>query len=388
MQSRLATAGCHVRDGTGCVTPPIHMTSTFDRNPEYKLESEFMYGRIGNPTRGLLEQTMADLEGGKRACAFGSGMAAAAAILQAMSPGDVVVMADDVYHGVMSLLRQVFIPWGLVVKTIDMTDARNVRVALEQERYSNAKKNVFVWMETPSNPLCKVSPLAAICSVARQFDAVSVVDSTWTTPVLTRPLEHGADLVLHSTTKYLGGHSDVIGGLVVGGVSERANYWMSRVALIQGCVGAVPSPFDCWLVLRGIRSLAARMRMHSENALIVAEALQADPRVHLVHYPGLPHHPQHSIAMEQMKGGFGGMLSFEVVGGANEALQVCSAVRLFRRATSLGGTESLIEHRRSIEPPGTTTPLALLRLSIGLESPADLVQDLTKALDTAVKPRN
>lgn len=368
--TRLAQAGCHPDAETGALTPPLHLATTFERDPDGGYARGYVYARWQNPTRRLLEETLAALEGdGAEAAAFASGMAAAHAVLQALRPGDHVLLPDDVYHGVRQLLREVLAPWGLAFSEVDQTDLEAVRAALRPETR-------LVWAETPSNPLTKVTDLAALAEIAHAAGALLLVDGTWTTPLLQRPLELGADLVLHSATKYLGGHSDVLLGALVarGGLPL-----MERVRLLQKTAGPNADPFACWLVLRGLRSLGARMPRHCANAQALAEALAGHPRVTAVHYPGLPTHPQHALAARQMTG-FGGMLSFEVEGGAEAALAVAARVRLFRRATSLGGTESLIEHRASIESQPSPTPPGLLRVSAGLEHPDDLVEDLLQAL--------
>jgi cystathionine gamma-synthase len=304
--------------------------------------------------------------------AFASASAATSAVFQALAPGDHVVAPTDAYFGTGKLLREVFGPWGLQTTFVDMTDLAAV------ERAVRAGTRL-VWAESPSNPLWKVSDLAAIGAIARAAGARFVVDNTTATPVLQSPFRHGADLVLHATTKYLGGHGDVLGGAVV--ARERGPL-LDRLRLLQTAGGAVPSPFDCWLVLRGIRTLPYRVRAQSEHALRVASFLASHPRVQAVHYPGLPSHQGHEIARRQMAM-FGGMLSVQVAGDADAAMAVAAKVRVFTRATSFGGTESLIEHRASIEGPGTTTPANLLRVSIGLEHPDDLIDDLGQALGGA-----
>ncbi len=291
------------------------------------------------------------------------------AVFQALRPGDHVVAPDDVYHGVTRLLRELMAPWGLAYTLVDMTDPQNVRAALRP-------RTRLVWVETPSNPLLKVTDIAAIAEIAHAAGALCACDNTWATPVLQRPLALGADLAVHATTKYLGGHSDVLGGAVV---AHEAGPLFERVRFIQGNGGAVPSPFDCWLVLRGVRTLAYRVRAHAEHAMRVAQFLQAQPQIERVHYPGLESHPGHAVAARQMRG-FGGMLSAELRGGEPAAMAMAARVRLFTRATSLGGTESLIEHRASVEGPESRTPPGLLRLSVGLEHPDDLIADLAQAL--------
>jgi cystathionine gamma-synthase len=274
-----------------------------------------------------------------------------------------------VYHGTARLLRQVFAPWGLETTFVDMTDLAQVQAAV-------CPATRLIWVETPSNPLLKVTDIAGVVAIARAAGAICVCDNTWATPVLQRPLDFGADLSMQATTKYLGGHGDVLGGVVV---SRLDDAYFRRLKQLQSDGGAVPSPFECWLTLRGIRTLPYRMRGHADNARKVADFLRAHPRVETVHYPGLAEHPGHTIAARQMTA-FGGMLSVQVRGGQAAAFAVAAHVRLFTRATSLGAPESLIEHRASIEGPETRTPANLLRLSIGLEHVDDLIADLAQAL--------
>jgi cystathionine gamma-synthase len=362
-------AGARVDPATGAVAPAIHPSTTFEREPDGSFPHGHVYARSSAPNRGALETCLAALEGGADAVAFASASAATSAVFQALGPGDRVVAPTDAYFGTGKLLREVFGPWGLQTTFVDMTDLAAV------ERAVRAGTRL-VWAESPSNPLWKVSDLAAIGAIARAAGARFVVDNTTATPVLQLPFRHGADLVLHATTKYLGGHGDVLGGAVV--ARERGPL-LDRLRLLQTAGGAVPSPFDCWLVLRGIRTLPYRVRAQSEHALRVARFLASHPRVQAVHYPGLPSHQGHEIARRQMAM-FGGMLSMQVAGDADAAMAVAAKVRVFTRATSFGGTESLIEHRASIEGPGTTTPANLLRVSIGLEHPDDLIDDLAQAL--------
>lgn len=369
-RTRLAQAGCRPDPQTAALTPPIHLATTFERPADGDYGDGLVYARWGNPTRNLFEQTLADLEAEHaEAAAFASGMAAATTVLQALRPGDHVLLPDDVYHGVRHLLQTTFADWGLAYSEVDQTDLDAVRNALRPETR-------LVWAETPSNPLVKISDIEALAALAHEAGALLLVDGTWTTPLLQRPLALGADLVLHSATKYLGGHSDVLLGALV---ARPGLALFERVRALQKGAGAVADPFGCWLVLRGMRSLGARMPLHCANAQALAEALVGHPAVEAVHYPGLPEHPGREIALRQMDG-FGGMLSFQVRGDDADALGVAARVRLFRRATSLGGTESLIEHRASIETPPSPTPPNLLRVSVGLEAAADLVEDMTGAL--------
>ena len=361
-------AGHSIDPTTGAVSTPIHLSTTFERDVDGSYPRGFMYTRNNNPNRQALEQAIAALEGGAVAAAFASGTGATMSIFQALAPGDHVLAHVDAYYGTTRLLREIFVGWGLEAEFIDMSDL----ASLQKTMRPNTK---LAWIETPTNPLLKIVDLAAVSEIVHQVGAICVCDNTWA-PVLQRPFEFGADLIVHSTTKYFGGHCDVAGGMVV---SKINNQFFQRIRTIQYCGGAVPSPFDCWLILRGMRTLPWRMRAHSENALKVAEFLARHARVAQVHYPGLTSHTAHEIARQQMSM-FGGMLSLEVNGGRDEAIAVSAQTKIFIRATSLGGVESLIEHRASIEGPETTSPENLLRLSIGLENADDLIADLDQAL--------
>jgi cystathionine gamma-synthase len=361
-------AGHAIDPATGAVAAPIHLSTTFQRDAEGGYPGGYSYGRSANPTRHALEQGLAALEGGEDAAAFGSGLAASSAVLQALAPGDHVIAPADVYHGMTKLLRDVFIRWGLEVSFIDMTNLDEISKAAQP-------RTKLIWVETPSNPRLKITDIARVVEVAHAAGAICACDNTWA-PIVQRPLDLGTDLVVHATTKYLGGHSDVTGGVVI---AKTKTEFFERVREIQTTCGAVPSPFDCWLILRGMRSLPWRMRAHSENAARVAAWLAAHPRVEAVHYPGLAAHAGHEIAARQMSG-FSGMLSFEVRGGREAALGVAARTEIFIRATSLGGVESLIEHRASIKGEDPRTPQGLLRLSVGLEHPDDLIEDLAQAL--------
>ncbi len=361
-------AGQSIDPATGAVSPPIHLSTTFERDVEGSYSRGFMYARNNNPNRQALEQGISALEGGTSAVAFASGSGATMSIFQALAPGDHVVAHVDAYYGTSRIVREIFLRWGLEADFIDMSNLSAVKKAIRA-------KTKLAWMETPSNPLLKIVDLKAVADVVHDAGAICVCDNTWA-PVLQRPFELGADLVLHSTTKYFGGHCDVLGGIVV---SKSEGEFFQRIHNIQYEGGAVPSPFDCWLILRGMRTLPWRMRAHSENAAKVATFLAQHRQVGRVHYPGLKSHPGHEIAAKQMSS-FGGMLSFEVKDGSDAAMSVAAKTKIFTRATSLGGVESLIEHRASIEGPGTTSPPGLLRLSIGLENADDLIEDLDHAL--------
>jgi cystathionine gamma-synthase len=365
-------AGRSVEPVTGAVSPPIHMSVTYERDADGRYSRGFSYSREGNPTRRALESCLAALEGGKEALAFSSGLAVLTAIVQGLEPGDHILAPEDVYYGLRQVTGEVFGKRGLEVSYVDMTDLAAVKAALR----GNTR---LVWVETPSNPLLKITDLAAVFALARKAGAIMACDGTFTSPVFQRPLELGIDMVMHSTTKYIGGHGDAVGGVLV---TRHDNYLFERARKSQMYGGMVPSPFDCWLTLRGIETLPWRMRAHAANARLVADSLLEHPAVERVHYPGLASHPGHELAARQMSG-FGGMLSFEVVGDRRRALAVAGGVRVFTRATSLGGTHSLIEHRASIEGPKSKTPQNLLRLSVGLENAEDLIADLDQALGRA-----
>ena len=369
LETLMVHAGHKVDRATGAVTPPIHLSTTFEREADGSYPRGYIYSRTANPNRDALEQCLAALEGGAAAAAFSSGSAATMAVFQALAPADHVIAPTDVYHGTARLLREVLLPWGLDTSFVDMTDPGRIAQAIKPS-------TKLIWVETPSNPLLKIADIGRIAEIAHEAGALCACDNSWATPVLQRPFELGADVIVHATTKYLGGHGDVLGGAMISRVEDG---FFQRMRKIQGLGGAVPSPFDCWLVLRGVPTLPYRMRAHSENALKVATYLSQHPGVEAVHYPGLKEHPGFEVAARQMALP-GGMLSFQVKGERKEAFEVAAKVKVFTRATSLGGVESLIEHRASVEGPETRTPDNLLRLSVGLEHPDDLIEDLAQAL--------
>ena len=355
----------------GAVNVPIYQTSTYAQ-PAVGEPKVWDYARGGNPTREALQQALASLEGGARAFCFGSGMGAETTLLLTLRPGDHVVLADDVYGGTFRLLTKVFEDWGLSATTTDLTDPEALAGAIRPETR-------FVWVETPSNPLLKIIDIASVSEVAHAVGARVVVDNTFATPALQRPLELGADVVVHSVTKYIGGHSDLIGGAVVTSHDDL----IERLAFLTNAVGAIPGPMDCYLALRGLKTLAVRMRAHGEHAALVASFLAGHPKVRHVYYPGLPSHPGHDVAARQMSG-FGGMVSF-TVGSAEEALEVARRTRIFFLAESLGGVVSLIEvpgplTHASVAGSPLEVPPELVRLSVGLEHPDDLIADLARAL--------
>ena len=362
-------AGGDVDAATGSVSPPIHLSTTFEHGPASEALHGYLYTREGNPVQSRLEQALAALEGGPAALAFASGMAAGSAYIQSLPRESHILFHHDVYYAFRIIGAEFLERWGCQAEFVDMCDPGALRKAIRP----NTR---LVWMETPSNPLMNVLDIAAVAEIAHGAGAQLVVDGTFGTPILQRPLELGADVVLHSSTKYFGGHSDVQGGALM---FARRDATFERIEHIRHVLGAVASPFGCWLVLRGLRTLPCRIERHSANAQAIAEALIGHRTLDAVLYPGLPSHPGHEVARRQMKS-FGGMLSLRVKGGRAKALEVASRVKLFVNATSLGGVESLLEHRASSEGPTSRTPDDLLRLSVGLEHPDDLIEDLLQAL--------
>ncbi|MGT2425170.1 cystathionine gamma-synthase [Amnibacterium kyonggiense] len=373
--TRAIHAGQTPDPSTGSIVPPIHQTSTFLQDGVGNLRQGYEYGRSGNPTRTALEVQVAALELGAHASAFASGLAAEDALLRSMlAPGDRVVLGDDAYGGTHRLLARIHVPAGIVLDAVDLTDEAAV-----SEAFSSPVK--LLWLETPTNPLMKIVDIEALAARAHAAGAIVVVDNTFASPALQQPLTLGADVVVHSATKYLGGHSDAIGGVVVTSDDRIAE----RVAFLQFAAGAVLAPMEAFLLTRGIKTLAVRMRQHSASAAAIAEQLLAHPSIERVHYPGLPDHPGHEVAARQMRG-FGGMVSVAVRGGRAEALRFAEGTRLFSLAESLGGVESLIGHPDSMTHASVRgTPLAVpenvVRLSVGIEELDDLQADLAEALD-------
>ena len=363
-------AGRHPERGTRDVTSAIHLSTTFEKAEDGSLPGGYLYSRPNNPNREALESALAALEGGAAALAFSSGSAATFAVLQSLSPGDHVIVGEDVFYGTLVLLRTIMANWG-----VELTQARMQDLTALERALTPATR--LIWVETPSNPMLAVTDIRAVVAVAKKAGALVACDNTVGTPMLQRPLQLGADISMHSVTKFLSGHSDVLSGALI---FRGTGPLVDRVRHIQQQSGSVPSPFECWLTLRGIQTFPYRMRAICESAQRVAEFLSRHAKVEAVHYPGLPKHPGHQIAAGQMSGGFGGLMSMQVKGGKAEAYKVVAAVKVFTHATSLGGTHSLIEHRASVEGPDTRSPANLLRLSIGLEHPDDLIEDLENAL--------
>ncbi|MBP2404821.1 cystathionine gamma-synthase [Streptomyces syringium] len=359
---------------TGAVVPPIYQVSTYKQDGVGGLRGGYEYSRSGNPTRTALEENLAALEGGTRGLAFASGLAAEDCLLRTLlAPGDHVVIPNDAYGGTFRLFAKVVSRWGVEWSVADSSSPEAVRAAIRPE-------TKIVWVETPSNPLLGITDIAAVATVAHEAGAKLVVDNTFASPYLQQPLALGADVVVHSTTKYMGGHSDVVGGALItadAGLGEELAYH-------QNAMGAVAGPFDSWLTMRGIKTLAVRMDRHTANAERVVELLLAHPKVTQVYYPGLPEHPLHEVAAKQMRA-FGGMVSFRVTGGEEAAVEVCNRTKLFTLGESLGGVESLIEHpgrmtHASVAGSALEVPADLVRASVGIESADDLLADLTQAL--------
>jgi len=372
--TRAIHAGQEPDPATGAVVVPVHLTSTYKQDGVGGLRGGYEYSRSGNPTRTALQEALAALEEGTTGLAFASGLAAEDALLRTVcAPGDHVVLPGDAYGGTFRLVSKVFSRWGVEHTPVDLNDLDALRAAIRPTTR-------VIWCETPTNPLLNVSDIAALAGVAQESDALLVVDNTFASPYLQRPLMLGADVVVHSTTKYLGGHSDVVGGALVTADADLGE----QLAYHQNAMGAVAGPMDAWLVLRGLKTLGVRMDRHGQNAMRIAEFLLGHPAVGDVLYPGLPQHRHHAIAAKQMSG-FGGMLSFRLRGGEEAALTVCERTRLFTLAESLGGVESLIEHpHRMTHASAAGSPLEvpadLVRLSVGIEDVEDLITDLDQAL--------
>ncbi|NMM47205.1 trans-sulfuration enzyme family protein [Marinigracilibium pacificum] len=352
------------------VASPIYLSTTYLRNEDGSYNSDFVYSRTSNPNRNKLEEACALLEGGKEGFAFSSGMAAIEAVFKCLKSGDHVIIPDDAYFAVFKLLKEVFSRWGLEFTQVDMSDLNQVRSALK-------KNTKMIWLESPSNPLLKISDISEIAKIAKGKGIWVAVDNTWPTPVLQNPLKLGADIVIHSTTKYFGGHSDVLGGVVIINEEKELSELLHN---IQNLGGGVLSPFDSWLTARGIQTMHLRVTKQCDSAFELAKFLSGHRAIDKVFYPGLKEHSGHEIAKKQMPNGFGAMLSILVKGGSKEAIALSNELELFSTATSLGGVESLIEHRKSVEGPDSSTPENLLRISVGLENIDDLCNDFHRIL--------
>lgn len=361
-----------MQDSSRAVMSPIVLSTTFERGEDgLSFPSGYAYSRHDTPNRHELEIKLALMEHGVAAVTFASGLTAATAVFQSLQSGQHILLPDDTYFGVRSILEQLFPQFGITFTLVDMLDAAAIEAAI-------LPNTTLIWIESPSNPQVKVTDIAMVVAIAQKHGCFTVADNTWATPWFTNPLDMGVDIVLHSTTKYLGGHSDVLGGALI---FKAADTRYEFIRTFQRTGGAVPSPFDCWLLCRSLATFALRMPVHAHNAMQLALFLSQEPAIELVMYPGLPSDPQHEIAKKQMKGGFGGMLSILVKGGRETALGICSGLKIFKHATSLGGVESLIEHRRSIEGESSPSPDHLLRISVGIEHIDDLIADFRQCLD-------
>lgn len=371
-ETKAIHAGRQVDPITGAVTTPMHLSTTYERSADGSYTDGYMYSRGDNPNRRSLEECLTALEEGCDCVAFSSGMAAISSIIESL-PEDKprrIILPDDMYFGVLTLLNETDIGRRFDIVTVDMSNLEELKEAVESEAAG------LIWIETPSNPQIKIIDIAAVVNIAKAAGAVTVVDNTTATPVLQNPLLLGADFSLHSVTKYIGGHSDLLLGAVV---AKEDSLMLQNLRTWQHAKGAVPSSFDCWLALRGVQTLSARMSVHCSSAKIIADFLNQHDKVEAVYHPGLPEHPGHDIAAAQMSD-FGGLMSFKVKGNAEAAIKVANTVKIFTQATSLGGTHSYIEHRASVEKELTKAPDTLLRLSIGLENVQDLQEDLEQAL--------
>ncbi len=369
IETKAVHIGRKAEAGSRDVTPAIHLSTTFQKAEDGSLPGGYLYSRPNNPNRAALEEVLASLEEGAAALAFSSGNAATASLFQALAPGDEVIAGIDVFYGTAVLLNNHLSRWGLKARYVDMRDLAAVERAV-------TPKTKLIWVETPSNPLLTITDIRGVAAIAKKAAALLACDNTWATPLLQLPLKLGADVVMHSVTKYLSGHSDVLSGTLI---FKETNALFEKVRDIQHEGGAVPSPFECWLALRGLQTFPYRVRAQSQSAQKIADFLSGRKEIEAVHYPGLPTHPGHKIAASQMSS-FGGMLSIQVKGEQEQAFQFAAAVKLFTHATSLGGPHSLIEHRASVEGAATHAPPNLLRLSIGLENTDDLIEDLQRAL--------
>ena len=369
----IAVHGSHLKDETaGAIAAPVFLTTTFERALDGTYPKGHMYSRNSNPNRIALEKGLAALEGASRGFAFGSGLAAVNAIFQCLKSGDHILMPEVGYYASYKLAEEILGPWGLEVSQVDMTDLAKVEKAIQ-------KNTQLIWAETPANPMLSITDIKGLASIAQKHKLKLGVDNTLGTPVLQNPIALGADIVMHATTKYIGGHSDIMGGAVL---LKEDDEWAKRIERVQILMGATPNPLDCYLLARGLKTLPLRMREHSANALELAKRLEKHPKVEKVHYPGLESHPQHALAKAQMPQGFSGMISLQVKTGETGTREMAGKLQIFQQATSLGGVESLVEHRKSIEGPQSTTPGNLLRFSIGLEHVDDLWADLEQALHT------
>ena len=368
-ETKAIHSGLKIGDPSSAIIPPISPSTIFEIDAEGKKDGDLHYTRLSNPNRLQFEHLIATLEGGEAAAAFSSGIAAATGVLQALAPGDHIIIPEDVYAGTRKMVKDIMNGWGLQSDFIDMTSIDTIE--------AHIKPNTrLIWIETPSNPLMRITDIAETAALAASKGIITLVDNTWPTPVNQLPLELGADLVLHSTSKYFGGHSDILGGAII---AKKQSGLFERIRMIQQMGGAVPSPYDCWMLSRSTRTLAYRMKGHNEHAALIADYLKQHKKIEDVYYPGLPSNPGHHIAKKQMSG-YGGMISFLVAGNQKESIAVVGKSKLIKRSTSLGGVESTWEHRQSSEGEDSVSPRNMIRLSVGLEHPDDIIDDLEQSL--------
>ncbi|WP_064197465.1 MULTISPECIES: PLP-dependent aspartate aminotransferase family protein [Emticicia] len=367
-------AGNHGDPTTGAVVPPLVLSTTFERAEDGSIvEGRDIYTRASNPNRRALEEKLAALEGGSEAIAFASGQAATMSIFHTLGAGSHVILPDDIYYNTRVIIEGLYANFGLTCTAVDMTDLGAIKKAIK-------KNTKLIWIETPSNPSLKITDIQAVVKIAKSKNIMVGCDNTWATPFFTRPFDFGVDVVMHSTTKYFGGHSDILGGCVILPPNASSSELATKIRTFQSVGGGVPSPFDCWLLNRSLSTYAIRMPIHAQNAMKLAAFLEAQPQIEKVNYPGLKSNEYHKVAKKQMLGGFGGMMSILVKGGQKESMALASKLKIFKHATSLGGVESLIEHRFSVEGIHSTSPENLLRISVGIENIDDLIADFKQAL--------
>jgi cystathionine gamma-synthase len=372
---KIETTSIHtgeLKDETfGTVAMPIILTTTFERDRDGGFpEGRDVYSRASNPNRRALEQKLAALENGAEAIAFSSGQAATMSVFNALQPDSHVIIPDDIYYGTRVLLETIYKRWGLTFSAIDMTNISTIRKAI-------TNKTKLIWIESPSNPSLKVTDIQAVVKLASEKNIITACDNTWATPFFTKPLDMGVDIVMHSTTKYFSGHSDIIGGCII---VKHTSDISTRIREFQTLGGAIPSPFDCWLLYRSLSTFPMRMRVHAENAQKLAEYFEKHPKIEKVNYPGLKNNAFHKVSKKQMTDGFGGMMSILVKGGAVETLKLAGSLKIVKHATSLGGVETLVDHRQSAEGVHSVSPPNLLRISVGIENIEDLIGDFEQAL--------
>jgi len=366
-------AGNHSDPSTGAVVSPLILSTTFERAEDGSIvEGRDIYTRASNPNRRALEEKLAALEGGSEAITFASGQAATMSIFHSLGGNCHVILPDDIYYNTKVIIDNLYANFGLTCTAVDMTDLGAIKRAIK-------KNTKLIWVESPSNPSLKITDIQAVVKIAKAKNILVACDNTWATPFFTRPFEFGVDLIMHSTTKYFGGHSDILGGCVILPLDSSQIDLPSKIRTFQTVGGAVPSPFDCWLLSRSLSTFAIRMPVHAQNAMKLATFFEAQPQIEKVNYPGLKSNEYHKVAKNQMIGGFGGMMSILVKGGQKEAMELASKLKIFKHATSLGGVESLIEHRFSVEGIHSSSPENLLRISVGIENIEDLIADFKQA---------